>query len=74
MRQQQHQRFSQYEALMAELERESWGDFVGFMRLDPEMFHELLMRLTPRLTKATLQAGTEARSQASRDLAFHGHW
>jgi len=49
---QRRQLFGQYETLMAELERESRGDFVGFMRIDPEMFHELLMRLTPRLTKA----------------------
>ena len=37
---------------MAELERESQGDFNSFMRMEPAMFHELLMRLTPRLTKA----------------------
>lgn len=45
------QLFGQYETLMAELELESHGDFRGFMRMEPGMFHELLTRLTPRLTK-----------------------
>lgn len=36
--------FGDYENLMAELQRESQGDFVGFMRMDPELFHELLQR------------------------------
>ena len=46
------QLFGNYEALMADLERQSRGDFVGFIRMDPEMFHELLMRLPRKLTKA----------------------
>ena len=37
--------------LMAKREHESWGDFIGFMRMEPAMFHELLMRLTQRLNK-----------------------
>jgi hypothetical protein len=37
---------------MAELMRESHVNFKGFIRMDPGMFHELLDRLTPRLTKA----------------------
>jgi hypothetical protein len=49
---QRRQMFGHYTTLMAELERESRGDFIGFMRMEPAMFHELLMRLTPRLTKA----------------------
>lgn len=36
---------------MIELQREAHGDFTGFIRMDPVMFHELLVRLTPRLTK-----------------------
>ena len=48
---QRRQMFGHYTTLMAELERESRGDFIGFMRMEPAMFHELLMRLTPRLTK-----------------------
>jgi hypothetical protein len=39
------------EQLMIELQREAHGDFTGFIRMDPVMFHELLVRLTPRLTK-----------------------
>ena len=36
---------------MVELERESRGDFVGFMRMPPAMFHDLVYRLSPRFTK-----------------------
>ena len=36
---------------MEELERESHGDFKNYMRMEPAMFHEVLERLTPRLTK-----------------------
>ena len=40
-----------YETLMMELERESHGDFVGFVRVTPAMFYELLQRISPRITK-----------------------
>ena len=43
--------FGQYENLMVELEREAQGDFLNYMRMEPAMFHELVQRLTPRLTK-----------------------
>lgn len=43
--------FGHYATLMAELERESHGDFKTFLRMEPAMFHEMLDRLTPRLTK-----------------------
>ena len=36
---------------MAELEREHHDDFVNYLRMDPTMFHELLERMTTRLTK-----------------------
>ena len=36
---------------MAELEREHHGDFTSYVRMDPAMFHVLLQRLTPRLSK-----------------------
>ena len=45
--------FGQYENLMVELARESRLDFVGFMRVPPEMFQRLLDRLNLRLTKVT---------------------
>ena len=48
---QRYQMFGHYNTLMAELERKFWGDFIGFMRKELGLFHELLMRLTPRLTK-----------------------
>ena len=43
--------YGSYANLMRELERESQGDFTNYMRMEPRMFHELLLRLTPRLTK-----------------------
>ena len=43
--------YGQYHTLMQELEREARGDFVGFMRMEPAMFHELLLRVTPRISK-----------------------
>ena len=41
----------QYETLFQELERESRGDYVGYIRVDPTLFAELLHRVTPRITK-----------------------
>ena len=43
--------FGAYENLMVELERESHGDFKNYLRMEPAMLHELLQRVTPRLTK-----------------------
>ena len=43
--------WSQYDTLMEELKRESQGDIVSFLRIDPAMFHELLVRVSPRITK-----------------------
>jgi len=43
--------FSTYHQLMAELERESRGDFKGYLRMEPEMFHEMVERLTDVLEK-----------------------
>nr|XP_054757882.1 uncharacterized protein LOC129263998 [Lytechinus pictus] len=34
---------------MTELQRECQGDFLNFMRMPPETFHELLQRITPRI-------------------------
>ena len=36
---------------MAELEWEHSDDFINYLRMDPAMFHELLKRMTLRLTK-----------------------
>ncbi|KAJ8050714.1 hypothetical protein HOLleu_04021 [Holothuria leucospilota] len=43
--------FDDYENLMVELQRKAGADFIGFPRMHPEMFHQLVDRLTPRLTK-----------------------
>ena len=43
--------FGQYETLFAELMRESRGDFKSYMRMEPDMFRELIQRIEPRITK-----------------------
>ena len=45
--------FSQYETLMRELEAEHAVDFKRFLRVDPGLWHELLYRVGPRITKTT---------------------
>ena len=42
---------SNYDNLMVEPEREHHGDFTNYLRMYPAMFHELLLRMTPRLEK-----------------------
>ena len=37
---------------MQELMRESRGDFKSFLRMEPEMFREMLDRVTPRIEKS----------------------
>jgi len=41
----------QYETLIQELERESRRDYVGYIRIDPNLFAVLLLRVTPQITK-----------------------
>ena len=43
--------YGQYETLMAELMREHHGDFKAFLRIEPEMFHELLQCVGPRIER-----------------------
>ncbi len=45
------EQFGLYDQLMVELRREDPVAFKNFLRMDPEMFDEMLARLTPRLTK-----------------------
>lgn len=45
--------FGQYQTLFTELEREFHGDFMGFIRIDRNLFAEVLQRIAPRITKAT---------------------
>ena len=42
-----------YDTLMQELIRESAGDFKSFMRMEPDLFHELVQRVSPRITKSS---------------------
>ena len=43
--------YGQYEKLMAELTAEDVGGFKNFMRMEPDLFHEVLARVGPRITK-----------------------
>lgn len=45
------QLYGQYETLMAELRREHHEDFKAFLRIEPQMFHELLQRVGPHIEK-----------------------
>ena len=44
--------YGQYDQLMNELMRESEGDFKSFMRMEVEMFREMLVRVTPHIQKS----------------------
>lgn len=72
-----------FERLMGELEREARGDFKGFLRMEPAMFHELVHRVGPRIRKGQrnrppLEPGLKlaitirflATGQAYRSLVF----
>ncbi|WAR21006.1 hypothetical protein MAR_014980 [Mya arenaria] len=43
--------FGQYETLMKELEAEHAADFKAFLRMEPQMYYELLNRVGPHITK-----------------------
>jgi hypothetical protein len=45
----------QYDTLMRELQRECQGDFVHYLRMEPAMFREILLRVGPRLEKSRLR-------------------
>ena len=47
-----HRLFGQYHTLFRELERECEDDFIGYIRMNRNMFAELLLRVTPRITKS----------------------
>ncbi|WAR29137.1 hypothetical protein MAR_002705, partial [Mya arenaria] len=42
---------ARYETLMKELEAEHAADFKAFLRMEPQMYYELLNRVGPRITK-----------------------
>jgi hypothetical protein len=43
--------FGQYEKLMSELAMEDVLGFKNFLRIDPDLFNELLQRITPRIER-----------------------
>ena len=44
--------YGQYDTLFQELDRESRGDYLSYVRMDRNMFAELLYRIAPRITKS----------------------
>lgn len=40
-----------YDQIIAELQRKAKGDFRSFLQVEPDMFHEILVQLTPHLRK-----------------------
>ena len=50
-----------YDNLMQELMRESRGDFKAFLRMEPAMFQEMLVRVAPRITKKASVPGPPLR-------------
>ena len=48
----------EYHTLMGELEREAKGDFKAYLRVDPTLFHELVLRLTPYKELLAIPTGT----------------
>ncbi len=43
--------YGHYETLLAELNREDIPTFRNYIRMDPDMFFELVERLSPRIEK-----------------------
>ena len=43
--------FGQYETLFQELDRESEGDYLSYIRMDRNLFAEVLHRVEPRISK-----------------------
>jgi len=58
-----------YDTLMQELMRESRGDFKTFLRIEPEMFREMLDRVAPRIEKC--QEGRPVTTTITRLKAGH---
>ena len=44
--------YGQYDTLFAELDRESGGDYMSYIRMDRNTFAEILQRVGPRITKS----------------------
>ena len=47
--------YGHYEQLMNELLRENHTDFKNFLRVEPEMFFELVERVGPMIQKNTIE-------------------
>ena len=60
----------QYDTLMRELMREAHGDFKRFLRMSPEMFLELVQRISPRITKKGPRRPLEPGIQLAITLRF----
>ena len=45
----------QYHTLFQELDRECAGDYMNYIRMDRNLFHEVLHRVLPRVSKLDCQ-------------------
>lgn len=76
LRPERRRRFGLYDQLIVELQREGEGLFVNFMRMPPEMFDELLLRvgtphnqanlIVPRSLGAWTETGTYTETFGAR--------
>ncbi|WAR12818.1 hypothetical protein MAR_026998 [Mya arenaria] len=65
--------FGQYETLMKEPEAEHAADFKAFLRMEPQMYYELLNRAGPRITKSTTCTGHRPiPGRAPADVFYDG--
>ncbi|KAI8519484.1 hypothetical protein Bbelb_027410 [Branchiostoma belcheri] len=63
--------YGQYESMMIELCREHHCDFKFFLRMDPQMFHDLLQRVGPSIEKSPEQVLFEPDSPCQQPKTRH---
>ena len=62
--------FGQYHIRFQELERESEGDCIGYIRISRDMFAELLLRVTPLTSKSNRQVYIAFNCHFELQLSF----
>ena len=70
--------FGQYDQLLTELHREDRKGYKNFLRITPELFHEMVEKITPILEKKKkkkLHEGAVGRgAQVGYNTSFLGYW
>ena len=70
--------FGQYDQLLTELHREDLKGYKNFLRITPELFHEMVEKITPILEKKkkkNLHEGAIGRgAQVGYNTSFLGYW